>query len=165
MRAASATGQLADVVDDFVRMSGAPSGSGVTVLATATLTAAPGGEGESFSQTVNRPEFRELAAFEFTDVVGSRATHYSRGVEVLGELAGRIGDGIFGLVPESSLIARASAAIASSTSCSARRATSPATPARTASAGRAPPPGTRPPARRGKAGRGGSIRAARRRSR
>ncbi len=27
----------------------------------------------SYSQTVNRPEFRELAAFEFTDVVGSRA--------------------------------------------------------------------------------------------
>ena len=26
-----------------------------------------------FSQTVNRPEFRELAAFEFTDVVGNRA--------------------------------------------------------------------------------------------
>jgi outer membrane receptor protein involved in Fe transport len=28
----------------------------------------------SYSSTVNRPEFRELAAFEFTDVVGSRAT-------------------------------------------------------------------------------------------
>jgi outer membrane receptor protein involved in Fe transport len=28
----------------------------------------------SYSTTVNRPEFRELAAFEFTDVVGSRAT-------------------------------------------------------------------------------------------
>ncbi len=28
----------------------------------------------SYSGTVNRPEFRELAAFEFTDVVGSRAT-------------------------------------------------------------------------------------------
>jgi TonB-dependent receptor len=28
----------------------------------------------SFSQTANRPEFRELAAFEFTDVVGNRAT-------------------------------------------------------------------------------------------
>jgi hypothetical protein len=28
----------------------------------------------SYSATVNRPEFRELAAFEFTDVVGSRAT-------------------------------------------------------------------------------------------
>ncbi len=27
-----------------------------------------------YSTTVNRPEFRELAAFEFTDVVGSRAT-------------------------------------------------------------------------------------------
>jgi TonB-dependent receptor len=27
----------------------------------------------SYSSTVNRPEFRELAAFEFTDVVGSRA--------------------------------------------------------------------------------------------
>ena len=27
-----------------------------------------------FSQTVNRPEFRELAPFEFTDVVGGRAT-------------------------------------------------------------------------------------------
>jgi outer membrane receptor protein involved in Fe transport len=27
-----------------------------------------------YSSTVNRPEFRELAAFEFTDVVGSRAT-------------------------------------------------------------------------------------------
>lgn len=27
-----------------------------------------------YSMTVNRPEFRELAAFEFTDVVGSRAT-------------------------------------------------------------------------------------------
>jgi outer membrane receptor protein involved in Fe transport len=27
----------------------------------------------SYSRTVNRPEFRELAAFEFTDVVGSRA--------------------------------------------------------------------------------------------
>ena len=27
-----------------------------------------------YSATVNRPEFRELAAFEFTDVVGSRAT-------------------------------------------------------------------------------------------
>jgi hypothetical protein len=27
----------------------------------------------SFSQTVNRPEFRELAEFEFTDVVGNRA--------------------------------------------------------------------------------------------
>ena len=27
----------------------------------------------SYSTTVNRPEFRELAAFEFTDVVGSRA--------------------------------------------------------------------------------------------
>jgi len=27
----------------------------------------------SYSATVNRPEFRELAAFEFTDVVGSRA--------------------------------------------------------------------------------------------
>jgi len=27
-----------------------------------------------FSQTANRPEFRELAAFEFTDVVGNRAT-------------------------------------------------------------------------------------------
>jgi hypothetical protein len=27
----------------------------------------------SYSQTVNRPEFRELAAFEFTDVVGNRA--------------------------------------------------------------------------------------------
>ena len=26
-----------------------------------------------YSTTVNRPEFRELAAFEFTDVVGSRA--------------------------------------------------------------------------------------------
>lgn len=28
----------------------------------------------SYSSTVNRPEFRELAAFEFTDIVGSRAT-------------------------------------------------------------------------------------------
>jgi hypothetical protein len=28
----------------------------------------------SYSQTVNRPEFRELAPFEFTDVVGGRAT-------------------------------------------------------------------------------------------
>jgi outer membrane receptor protein involved in Fe transport len=28
----------------------------------------------SYSSTVNRPEFRELAEFEFTDVVGSRAT-------------------------------------------------------------------------------------------
>jgi outer membrane receptor protein involved in Fe transport len=28
----------------------------------------------SYSTTVNRPEFRELAAFEFTDVVGARAT-------------------------------------------------------------------------------------------
>jgi TonB-dependent receptor len=28
----------------------------------------------SYSTTVNRPEFRELAAFEFTDVVGNRAT-------------------------------------------------------------------------------------------
>lgn len=28
----------------------------------------------SYSTTTNRPEFRELAAFEFTDVVGSRAT-------------------------------------------------------------------------------------------
>lgn len=28
----------------------------------------------SFSQTVNRPEFRELAPFEFTDVVGGRAS-------------------------------------------------------------------------------------------
>jgi len=28
----------------------------------------------SFSQTVNRPEFRELAPFEFTDIVGGRAT-------------------------------------------------------------------------------------------
>ena len=28
----------------------------------------------SYSATVNRPEFRELAAFEFTDIVGSRAT-------------------------------------------------------------------------------------------
>lgn len=27
-----------------------------------------------YSQTVNRPEFRELAAFEFTDIVGQRAT-------------------------------------------------------------------------------------------
>jgi outer membrane receptor protein involved in Fe transport len=27
----------------------------------------------SFSQTVNRPEFRELAPFEFTDIVGGRA--------------------------------------------------------------------------------------------
>jgi TonB-dependent receptor len=27
----------------------------------------------SFSQTVNRPEFRELAQFEFTDVIGNRA--------------------------------------------------------------------------------------------
>ena len=27
----------------------------------------------SYSATVNRPEFRELAPFEFTDVVGSRA--------------------------------------------------------------------------------------------
>jgi hypothetical protein len=26
-----------------------------------------------FSQTVNRPEFRELAPFEFTDIVGGRA--------------------------------------------------------------------------------------------
>ena len=29
--------------------------------------------GSSYSTTVNRPEFRELAAFEFTDVVGNRA--------------------------------------------------------------------------------------------
>ena len=33
----------------------------------------------SYSTTVNRPEFRELAEFEFTDVVGNRAvTRQSR---------------------------------------------------------------------------------------
>ncbi len=34
-----------------------------------------------FSQTVNRPEFRELAPFEFTDVVGGRATVGNPGLQ------------------------------------------------------------------------------------
>ena len=34
----------------------------------------------SYSRTVNRPEFRELAAFEFTDVVGSRAVRGNPGL-------------------------------------------------------------------------------------
>ena len=35
----------------------------------------------SYSTTVNRPEFRELAAFEFTDVVGNRATQGNKDLE------------------------------------------------------------------------------------
>jgi TonB dependent receptor/Carboxypeptidase regulatory-like domain/TonB-dependent Receptor Plug Domain len=35
----------------------------------------------SYSSTVNRPEFRELAAFEFTDVVGSRAVRGNPNLE------------------------------------------------------------------------------------
>jgi len=35
----------------------------------------------SYSGTVNRPEFRELAPFEFTDVVGSRAVRGNPGLE------------------------------------------------------------------------------------
>ena len=35
----------------------------------------------SYSSTVNRPEFRELAEFEFTDVVGSRATRGNPNLE------------------------------------------------------------------------------------
>ncbi len=35
----------------------------------------------SYSTTVNRPEFRELAAFEFTDVVGNRAVQGQPGPE------------------------------------------------------------------------------------